>query len=106
MTFPIDGPAPDTLLRRAETAAALTTAGYRISGPSLANLASRGSGPPFKKFGKTALYRWGDALTWAEARTTPARVSTAEHRAALGTPIKPKVSLDELGLDDEPKNEA
>jgi hypothetical protein len=74
MTFPIDGPAPDTLLRRAETAAALTTAGYRISGPSLANLASRGSGPPFKKFGKTALYRWGDALTWAEARTSRWRI--------------------------------
>jgi hypothetical protein len=24
----------------------------------------------------------------------PARVSTAEHRAALGSPIKPKTSLD------------
>jgi hypothetical protein len=33
-------------------------------------------------------------------------VSTAEHRAALGTPIKPKASLDDLGLDDEPKNAA
>ena len=104
MTFPIDGPAPDTLLRRAETAAALTTAGYRISGPSLANLASRGSGPPFKKFGKTALYRWGDALTWAEVRTTPARASTAEHRAAQGARIKRKASLD--GIDVEPKDAA
>jgi hypothetical protein len=106
MTFPIDGPAPDTLLRRTETAAALTTVGYRISGPSLANLASRGSGPPFKKFGKTALYRWGDALSWAEARTSPARVSTAEHRVALGTAIKPKASRSDLGLEHEPKNAA
>jgi hypothetical protein len=34
-------------------------------------------GPPFRKFGKTVTYRWGDALAWAEARTSPARVSTA-----------------------------
>ena len=97
---------PDTLLGRAATASALTGAGYPVSAGGLANKAVRGDGPPFRKFGKTVTYRWGDARAWAEARTSPARVSTAEHRATLGTPTKPKASLDELGLDDEPKNEA
>src|SRR5262245_54083689 len=97
MTIPTD---PDTLLGRAATASALTGAGYPVSAGGLANKAVRGDGPPFRKFGKTVTYRWGDALAWAESRTSPARVSTAEHRAAQCK--RPRFNLADLGLDDEP----
>jgi len=66
----------DVLLRRRETATALTAAGYPVSDKTLATKATRGNGPPYRTFGRTVLYRWGDALAWAEARLSPLR-----HRA-------------------------
>jgi hypothetical protein len=60
---------PDTLLSRKETAAALTAAGFKTAEATLATLASRGGGPPVKKYGKYPVYRLADALAWARGRT-------------------------------------
>jgi hypothetical protein len=69
---------PDTLLRRAECAAALTAAGYPVLKTALDTMVTYGGGPPFRKFGKFALYRWGDALLWAQNRCSPARTTSSE----------------------------
>jgi hypothetical protein len=69
---------PDTLLGRRETAHALTAAGYRTSPATLATKASRGGGPPFRRWGRKPLYRWGDTLQWAWSRLGPPIRSTSE----------------------------
>jgi hypothetical protein len=77
----------DAPLTRRATAAALTEAGFPIAYESLATMASRGTGPPYYRFGPRALYRWRDALKWAEAKMGEPRTSPAEARAralALG----------------------
>lgn len=68
------------LLRRGPTAAALTAAGYPTSPLTLSTMATRGGGPPFRKFGQAVLYDWDDALAWAEARLSPPVRSTSELR--------------------------
>ena len=73
---------PNALLRRRPFAVALTTAGYPTTEATLATLATRGGGPPFQKFGKYPLYRWGLGLGWAESRMTRLVHSTAELDAA------------------------
>lgn len=65
----------DALLTRDRTAAALTEGGYPTSPRTLATMATRGGGPPF---GPRVLYRWRDALQWAEKRLSPALRSTSE----------------------------
>jgi hypothetical protein len=60
---------PDTLLSRKDTAAALTAAGYKTAPSTLATLASRGGGPPMRKYGKYPVYPLGAALAWALGRT-------------------------------------
>ncbi len=72
----------DLLLTRERTAAALTEAGFPVKAKTLATKATRGGGPPYSKFGIRALYRWGDALAWAEGRLTSAKCSTSEQDAA------------------------
>jgi hypothetical protein len=69
---------PDTLLRRRATAEALTEAGYTTAETTLATKASRGGGPPYRLFGRVPLYRWGDALDWAQGKLSPPRRSTSE----------------------------
>jgi hypothetical protein len=69
---------PDTLLRRDAVADALTEAGFPVAKTTLATMATRGGGPPYRSFGRVPLYRWHDALAWAEGRLTPARRSTSE----------------------------
>jgi hypothetical protein len=69
---------PDVRLTRERVAAALTALGYPVSARTLATKATRGGGPPYSLFCGRALYRWGDALAWARALTTPPRRSTAE----------------------------
>jgi hypothetical protein len=72
---------PDALLTRDVLAAALTASGYPVRPKTLSTLASRpgkAGGPPFRHFGARVLYRWADALAWAEGRLTPARRSTSE----------------------------
>jgi hypothetical protein len=68
----------DALLTRSATAEALSAAGFPIRSATLATKASRGGGPPFRRFGRIPLYRWGDALDWATSRLGPPICSTAE----------------------------
>jgi hypothetical protein len=74
----------DALLSRAETAAALRAEGYRVAAATLATKAVRGGGPPFMKFSRYAVYRWGDALTWAKASCSRSVTSTSELAAVEG----------------------
>lgn len=73
---------PDSLLTRERTAAALTEAGFPVKAKTLSTKATRGGGPPYRKFGLRVLYRWGDALAWAEGRLSEAYSSTSERDAA------------------------
>jgi hypothetical protein len=77
MTHPIPDD-PDTKLRRRVTAEALTAKGYPTSEKTLATKATRGGGPPYQLFGRIPLYRWGDALAWAESKLSTPRRSTSE----------------------------
>jgi len=72
----------DSLLTRAQAAAALRSAGYPIADKTLATRASRGGGPPYRRFGARVLYRWGDALSWAQSRLSAPINSTSELDAA------------------------
>lgn len=58
---------PDALLDRARTANALTEAGFPMAKATLATKATRGGGPPFRRFGARPLYKWSDAIAWAES---------------------------------------
>jgi hypothetical protein len=69
---------PDTRLTRNALASALSAAGFPIRSATLATKASRGGGPPFQRFGCRPLYRWADALQWAESRLGPTISSTSE----------------------------
>jgi hypothetical protein len=68
----------DALLTRPQVAEALTSAGYPTKATTLATKATRGGGPPFRKYGHRALYRWGDALSWANGRLSVPISSTSE----------------------------
>jgi hypothetical protein len=68
----------EALLTRDATASALTAAGFPVAPKTLATKATRGGGPPFRKFGARPLYRWGDALDWAQSRLGPPIRSTSE----------------------------
>jgi hypothetical protein len=65
-TRPSDVP----LLSRAQLAARLTEAGYPTSKFTLATRAAEGNGPPYRIWGRRAVYPWASALAWAEARLT------------------------------------
>ena len=73
---------PDTLLTRDAVAVALSAAGYPITSPTLATKATRGGGPPYRKFGNRPLYRWADALDWARGRLSKTVTSSSELEAA------------------------
>lgn len=68
------------MLRRKVTARALTEAGYPVAASTLATMASRGGGPPYRLWGRVPMYCWGDALRWARSRTSSPRCSTCEER--------------------------
>ncbi len=69
---------PDALLTRQAKADALDAAGFPVKAKTLATKATRGGGPPYCTFGARVLYRWGDALAWAQSRLSPPRHSTAQ----------------------------
>ena len=73
---------PDDLLTREQTAAALRAAGFPISPKTLATMATRGGGPPYRYFGPRVLYRRGDSLDWAQGRLSEPRSSTSERDEA------------------------
>jgi hypothetical protein len=83
MAIPTD---PQTLLTREATAEALTAAGYPTSPATLATKASRGGGPIFRKWGPRPLYRWSDALAWAQSKLGPVISSTSELDAVSAQP--------------------
>jgi hypothetical protein len=68
----------DALLRRTATADALTALGFPCSDKTLATKATRGGGPPYRLFGRIPLYRWGDAVAWAEGKLSAPRRSTSD----------------------------
>lgn len=68
----------DARLTRDQTAAALTEAGFPVKAKTLATKATRGGGPPFQRFGSRPLYKWADALRWAQSRLSPPIGSTSE----------------------------
>jgi hypothetical protein len=78
-TIPIDS---ETMLRRRDTAEALTAAGFPVRAATLSTKACRGGGPPYQLFGRVPLYRWGAALDWARSRLGPPMCSTSEVDAA------------------------
>jgi hypothetical protein len=67
-----------TRLTRKQTAQALTEHGYPITPGQLATLVTRGNGPEYDIFGKSAIYTWGPTLDWAQARCKPSRHSSSE----------------------------
>jgi hypothetical protein len=68
---------PERKLSRRETAEALTAAGFPTAEATLASKATRGGGPSFSKFGRRVIYRWADALSWAEGRLTDPMIDTS-----------------------------
>jgi hypothetical protein len=78
----IDNLTPETQLRRKDVAEASTAHGFPIKEKTLATMASRGGGPPFKLWGRIPLYTWGPYLAWAESRLSEPRSSTSEADAA------------------------
>jgi hypothetical protein len=78
----------DALLTRDALANALTALGFPIAGPTLASKATRGGGPPFQRFGRRPLYRWGDAVAWARARLEAPVKSTSEPRPSFSESLR------------------
>jgi hypothetical protein len=74
-------PNNDDLLTRDQTASALTALGFPVAGPTLATKATRGGGPPFRRFGRRPLYRWGDAVDWAKSQLSGPIRSTSKSDA-------------------------
>jgi hypothetical protein len=75
-------PEQNARLDRKAVARALTEAGFPITETTLATKAVRGGGPPYSLWGRKPLYRWADALAWAESRLSKPVRSTSEARAA------------------------
>jgi hypothetical protein len=70
---------PDARLTREALASALTAAGFPVKPATLATKATRGGGPPYQLFGVRPLYRWGDAVAWAQHRLSATHRSTSEY---------------------------
>jgi hypothetical protein len=81
-----DFPDAHELVTRDRLATLLTAAGFPIKPRTLATLATRGGGPPYRLFGSRPLYHWGDAIRWARSRLSVARCTTSEHREAAANP--------------------
>jgi hypothetical protein len=87
---------PDARLTRDQTAAALTEAGFPVKAKTLATKASRGGGPKYQLFGSRPLYRWADALSWAQSR-----LSEATNKALARARSEGLVSVDDGGSEPE-----
>src|SRR5262245_22300531 len=77
------------LLTRKEASRCLTERGYKVAPSTLAKKASIGGGPPYVSFGRRALYREADLLSWAEERTTGLRRSTSDAGTKESAPGQP-----------------
>ena len=76
-------PEPTAQLTRLAAAQALTNAGYPISVATLTTKATRGGGPPFRKWGTRVLYTWSETLAWAESKVSSRRRSTSDADAKV-----------------------
>ena len=65
-------------MRRKALAQALSEHGFPVKAATLATMATRGGGPPYRLFGRVPLYCWRDALEWAESKLSAPRRSTSE----------------------------
>ncbi len=74
---------PDALLTRKQLAEALTAAGFPVKKNSLDSMVTRGGGPAYRLFGRRPIYRWGDALDWANGRMSQPIRSSSELPARL-----------------------
>ena len=72
---------PNALLTRDQTAAALTALGFPVRAKTLATKATRGGGPPYRRFGARPLYRWADTLKWAQDRLRDPQSCSSESDA-------------------------
>jgi hypothetical protein len=86
-------PDTDALMTRDQIAAELTKAGFPVRARTLATKASRGGGPIFRRFGSKPLYKWSEALAWAEARLSPAMRNTSEVDGIAGNRSQPAPAL-------------
>ncbi len=76
------GPSPDTWMRRKELADALTAMGIPVTSGTLATWACQGKGPPFSKFGRVPIYRWGNTLSWVTRQIRDRHSDTTPEAAA------------------------
>lgn len=93
----------DALLTRDMAAAALTAVGYPVKSKTLATKATRGGGPPYRLFGTRPLYRWGDALNWAQGRLSAPRLNTSADDALRA--MRPQVVTQDRFNPDLPAKE-
>ncbi len=64
---------PKTKLGRKEVSNALAELGFPISPATLATMATRGGGPPYRRWGSRVQYVWAEVLNWVEERRGPER---------------------------------
>lgn len=79
---------PNALLTRDQAAAALTAAGFPVRSKTLATKATRGGGPPYRRFGPRVLYRWADLIIWAGSRLSEPRHTTSEGDLTERSPVE------------------
>lgn len=66
-------------LKRTEAAQFLSQQGYRVAVSSLCTMATNGTGPPYRRFGKRAMYHTDDLMAWLEERSTPLSARAQDH---------------------------
>jgi hypothetical protein len=54
--------------------------GVRAATPTLAKLRCTGGGPAFRRYGRRIVYERLELIRWIEARLSPTRLSTSDHR--------------------------
>lgn len=69
-------------LSRGDAAAFLQQKGVPVTAGQLAKLASSGRGPSYSRFGKHALYRPEDLLTWLASELKPVTHGRTQPRTA------------------------
>lgn len=76
----LDSIPPDARFTRRQAAKMLTHCGIPLSEKTLSTKASRGGGPPYRRFGKIAIYTWRELVAWALAEMGEPARNASEHR--------------------------
>lgn len=95
------GPDPDKLLTRPEVHAELEKLGIRYAKATLASAACKGRvpGPRYVLFGRRALYRWHDVLSWLKQRMGKPQTLASARRAATPPAPKPRLHRSRVALE-------